>query len=402
MQVEPAGRLGSSECYKGLRGGPALSLEVPSITRGAEGQKGYREHSWWCSTTSRFLGREGDPAKGRMPADGGKRCSYSGCESPDKSNHFFEIEEGRKSGGQDWSSLVGSVLCQACYGQFCRKGSLERTQNKPLSASERRCTYEHCDDPAKGTTFLQIGKGRTSGGKDWSPVAGMVLCKACYLRFERKGKLERTVNKPLAKTSRHCTYEHCDRPGQSNNFYQIQKGRTSGGKDWSPIVGMVLCEACYCRFKDRGTLIRCESRPLRPAHPSKKQKTASADGPGQKEPAFEKEQQAQEEGKAAREGHGDEKAREELEGGQGSKQQEQEHQQLEEQQQERGEEKVKGGVKQGPTQKQSQGEERPRRGEQQWSKQQPQRTQTQQSYGENTGKGETQHEGVKQHQSQGK
>ena len=60
-----------------------------------------------------------------LQAASAMHCSYEHCDSPEESSQFFQfIGEGRTAGGQDWSSLVGSVLCHACYKQFRRSGSL--------------------------------------------------------------------------------------------------------------------------------------------------------------------------------------------------------------------------------------------------------------------------------------
>jgi hypothetical protein len=69
------------------------------------------------------------------------RCSYEGCKNPTKSSRFYQIDEHKKAGGRDWRELAGSVLCMACYGQFLKTGTLERTVHRvvSVSASARRC-----------------------------------------------------------------------------------------------------------------------------------------------------------------------------------------------------------------------------------------------------------------------
>lgn len=121
-----------------------------------------------------------------------RRCTYIGCDRPEESSHFYQIEVGRTSGGgQDWTSLAGSVLCNACYLRYARRGTLERPVNKPLSAASRRCTYAGCDRPDHGKHFYQIDESKTGGGRDWSSLSGHVLCHACYLQFRARGTLER-------------------------------------------------------------------------------------------------------------------------------------------------------------------------------------------------------------------
>ena len=126
-------------------------------TSAATGERPRQRHSL-CPLDVRI--RRGSAAaiwRRGMPGDSARRCTYSGCVRPHESIKFFEIEEGSNSGGQDWSSLVGSVLCHACYISFLRRGTLERAHNKPLTGSARRCTYEHCDSPADSSCFHQIG-----------------------------------------------------------------------------------------------------------------------------------------------------------------------------------------------------------------------------------------------------
>jgi len=218
-----------------------------------------------------------------MPGSGGgrKRCSSSSCDDPEKRCQFYRIEKGKTTGGHDWSSLVGSLLCKTCYDRFRKMGTLERTYNRPLVASVKFCTYEHCDSPSKGKKFYLIRddeEGKTTNGHDWSPVAGKVLCRSCYEQFRKKGTLERTKNKTLHPSARRCTYDMCDRPAEGINFYQIEKGKTTGGQDWSPIVGSVLCHACYQRYSKRGTLHRIDARKA-----TKKRRTPPEDGAQQQQ-----------------------------------------------------------------------------------------------------------------------
>ena len=130
-----------------------------------------------------------------MPGRRSMRCSYSGCKPTEESSRFYQIGEGKSAGGQDWTSVVGKVLCNACYCRFKYKGTLERSRNKPLDASERRCTYKHCDSPTESSKFYQIKEGMSTGGQDWTSVVGQVLCNACFKRFKRGGTLERRNTK---------------------------------------------------------------------------------------------------------------------------------------------------------------------------------------------------------------
>ena len=233
---------------------------------------------------------------------GGKRCAYALCDSPEDSSQYYQIEEGMSTGGQDWSSLTGSVLCKTCYERFRKRGTLERSYHKPLAASARRCTYEGCERPEESRQFLQIGDGTTAGGRDWSSLSGSVLCETCYNRFRSKGTLEgyRNVSRhrPMRKRSppaeaglwvgahetgvsssssklhkrslldvpfadeplkgRRCTYQGCVMPKDSKFFYPITQLTTAGGQDWSSLVGNVLCDRCFTRYSKKGYIFRDE------------------------------------------------------------------------------------------------------------------------------------------------
>jgi hypothetical protein len=192
------------------------------------------------------------------------RCSYEGCKSPTKSSRFTQIDEHTKAGGQDWRELAGSVLCNACYQQFKKRGTLERTvhRHEPLAASARRCSYEGCKNPTKGRQFYQIDEHTKAGGRDWRELAGSVLCQACYLQFNIRGTLERTTHKhePLAASARRCSYEGCKNPTKSSQFIQIDEHKKAGGQDWRELAGSVLCHACYGQFLKTGTLERTVHR----------------------------------------------------------------------------------------------------------------------------------------------
>jgi hypothetical protein len=132
-------------------------------------------------------------------------CSYCFRE---RTSHFYPIDEGTKAGGQDWSPLVGTTLCHACYNRFRNGGKLERSTNRSLPAEERRCTYTRCTKPLSSSHFYTIEKGKSAGGKDWSELVGFVLCHACYKQFLQRGTLERSVQpmtsikKPVKETAR--------------------------------------------------------------------------------------------------------------------------------------------------------------------------------------------------------
>ena len=111
----------------------------------------------------------------KKPRDKGMvRCSHEGCRNPSKSRHFYQIDEHTKAGGQDWTELAGSVLCRTCYCQFTKRSTLERTrhQHAPLAASARRCSYEGCKSPTKGSHFYQIDEHKKAGGSGLEGAGG--------------------------------------------------------------------------------------------------------------------------------------------------------------------------------------------------------------------------------------
>lgn len=214
--------------------------------------------------------------------DGARKCTFDKCPNPQRSSQYHQINEGCKAGNRDWSSVYGFVLCNACYSQFRHRGTLERSvaAKEPLAQSTRKCTYDDCDNPTSSTRFIQIDEGCQAGGRDWSSLTGHVLCHTCYGRFRDRGTLVRSRacrSKPLDSGNRKCTYQDCLKPTQSSNFYLIDEGSRAGGRDWSPLAGQVLCDACYNQFRKRGSLVRCAApgelgckAPLSPSAGSKR------------------------------------------------------------------------------------------------------------------------------------
>jgi hypothetical protein len=187
------------------------------------------------------------------------------------------------------------VLCKRCYDQFCRCGTLERTKNEPLAESERRCTYDGCRSPRDSSQYIQIHGRSGAGGRDWSALAGSVLCRSCYVQFSKTGSLERMKNGPLAGSERRCSYLGCKNPNESGQFIQIDGASEAGGRDWTELAGSVLCQACYSCYVRRGTLERyvpgsepTPSTSAAPAVSSRKRRTRRDDEIVQKPPAASK------------------------------------------------------------------------------------------------------------------
>mmetsp|Transcript_56072 Transcript_56072/g.137541 ORF Transcript_56072/g.137541 Transcript_56072/m.137541 type:complete len:470 (-) Transcript_56072:1269-2678(-) len=53
-----------------------------------------------------------------------------------------------------------------------------------------------------------------------------------------------------------CSYEGCPNPTSSRQYYEVFPWTRAGGKDWSPLVGQMLCHSCYYQFQRKGSLQR--------------------------------------------------------------------------------------------------------------------------------------------------
>jgi hypothetical protein len=223
-----------------------------------------------------------------------RKCTYAECDNPTKGNKFIKIAPGYEAGGRDWSSLVDTVLCKACYDRYFKRGTLERSASRvakdgsakrspldpprpgspprPRTATSvtmagskdgmggeegtKTCTYHLCSNPSTSSRFVKIEDGCKAGGRDWSALAGSILCHSCYNRFSYSGTLERCRKRALDDGARKCTYDKCPNPTKSSQFHQINEGCKAGNRDWTPVTGEVLCNACYSQFRHRGTLER--------------------------------------------------------------------------------------------------------------------------------------------------
>eukprot|EP00283_Hemiselmis_rufescens_P020902 CAMPEP_0173438250 /NCGR_PEP_ID=MMETSP1357-20121228/19832_1 /TAXON_ID=77926 /ORGANISM="Hemiselmis rufescens, Strain PCC563" /LENGTH=288 /DNA_ID=CAMNT_0014403521 /DNA_START=99 /DNA_END=965 /DNA_ORIENTATION=+ len=131
-------------------------------------------------------------------AERARECTNERCARPRESRCYYHIDEGNRAGGRDWSTLSGHYLCEACYEQYRRRGTLDRSnKKKPLPHHLRKCFYAACDSPTHSGQFVRIDAWTVAAGQDWSPLVGKVLCEACYKRYQRNGSLESVV--PHAK-----------------------------------------------------------------------------------------------------------------------------------------------------------------------------------------------------------
>ena len=72
------------------------------------------------------------------------------------------------------------------------------------SAPKKHCTNPGCAKPDESTMFVQVDGSSSSGGKDWSSLAGSTLCQACFTFFKRNGtlKCEEAPASPLDGSAR--------------------------------------------------------------------------------------------------------------------------------------------------------------------------------------------------------
>ena len=57
-------------------------------------------------------------------------------------------------------------------------------------------------------------------------------------------------------------YQHCPSPMHSRKWYVVTSTTVAGGRDWSSLCGMTLCDRCYTFYRKHGTFIR----PVRTLH----------------------------------------------------------------------------------------------------------------------------------------
>lgn len=115
---------------------------------------------------------------------------------------------------------------------------------------QHACLRE-CPKPQAAPPLKIVGNWQ-----DWGCLDGRLLCKECYSRFRIKGTLERARERKQQTESfeRRCTYQGCERPLESKNYMRIDGVGKAGGQDWTGLVGMGLCSACYGRYRLSGRL----------------------------------------------------------------------------------------------------------------------------------------------------
>lgn len=73
-----------------------------------------------------------DRSLGRKLDDGQQRCTNALCDNPEDSHRFFAVDSTFSAGKRDWATLVGQVLCHACYSRYRQRGTLERVSKRKM------------------------------------------------------------------------------------------------------------------------------------------------------------------------------------------------------------------------------------------------------------------------------
>mmetsp|Transcript_18625 Transcript_18625/g.36229 ORF Transcript_18625/g.36229 Transcript_18625/m.36229 type:complete len:239 (+) Transcript_18625:98-814(+) len=111
--------------------------------------------------------------------------------------------------------------------------------------------------PAPVAIYPQIRSGPGSGAGEQSDLH-------VPLRMSDWPDMRQKLAPPLSHKGGRCTFPGCIRPEESWRFYRIKGSERHGGQDWAPVVGEVLCDACYRFFGRHGSLYsayqRCKKR----------------------------------------------------------------------------------------------------------------------------------------------
>eukprot|EP00284_Hemiselmis_tepida_P018317 CAMPEP_0174922144 /NCGR_PEP_ID=MMETSP1355-20121228/5661_1 /TAXON_ID=464990 /ORGANISM="Hemiselmis tepida, Strain CCMP443" /LENGTH=260 /DNA_ID=CAMNT_0016167707 /DNA_START=113 /DNA_END=892 /DNA_ORIENTATION=- len=113
-----------------------------------------------CARKAQYNARQRD-------RDRTKRCMYTGCERPTESSQFYLIDGESEAGGQDWSGIAGSVLCNACYQRFLKRGTLVQS------------SLSHGRRPPDQARQASNAGGSASTAEMLARAGGMPKRKAC-------------------------------------------------------------------------------------------------------------------------------------------------------------------------------------------------------------------------------
>jgi hypothetical protein len=190
-------------------------------------------------------------------------CDFGGCSNPHGSTSYHVIRDQTHAFAKDWTTMVGCVLCDACFQRFGKNGTLEK---KTRPQSTRRCGNTDCAAMCKKDRLQKIEPFYSAGGQDWSTLEGIVLCRKCYERFWSFGTLKDPIKRNISCDDQGelptcCTYNECPnnnpaKPLKMCRMQAISPFCTAGGQDWTSLSGSILCGPCYQKFRITGSLER--------------------------------------------------------------------------------------------------------------------------------------------------
>jgi hypothetical protein len=172
MQSAAVGKKRGVDLFRAQRSIPAIEecavgLELLSESVESKGERIRAIEE--CAVGLKLLSESVVSKEKRSPSE---ECGNADCPLAVGSLPMHRINSTlTKAGGQDWSSLHNSLLCNACYRQFMSTGSLHRSVSASLAPAAQRCTYSRCPVPLgkkvpagrKVAQFAQIKAECTAG-----------------------------------------------------------------------------------------------------------------------------------------------------------------------------------------------------------------------------------------------
>jgi hypothetical protein len=180
-------------------------------------------------------------------------CTAPECQRPKGSRQYFQIPKGFQGGGRDWGEVVGEVLCCECFLRFSRNGKLKLNDKKVISSTTTTSSASKKEKEGSSNSKQQQGSKNASSAHAHAHAHVHSVDSSSNKKVEMKKAMNR------------CANGSCEHPTDSYQYVRIDEDCTAGGRDWSEHAGTTLCNACYCRFRDRGTLERKYKRKPKPA-----------------------------------------------------------------------------------------------------------------------------------------
>lgn len=147
------------------------------------------------------------------------------------------------------------------------------------------CSYSECPgQSSSGDSWYEITDKTSAGQRDWSELCGQTLCQSCYACFSRRGTLVRRNRSNLSDLPLMCGNEDCSKLlAREKTTKLVSEGMKAGGQDWSSLLNLTLCNACYLRFRNKGTL---DKQGVVAEHGSRSDAESENDACGCRNPAY--------------------------------------------------------------------------------------------------------------------